>query len=89
MLPDVAPHSEAAQRLASAVQLKLTALLGDAYSDNSLAEYIVMMVAHKTQQAQMTENLVGRGGRLLAVPPSRLCAAQPHPRLLSARRWSS
>ena len=56
-LPDLDPKSPAGQRVAEAVQSKLVQYLGPTYTDKSLAQYVVVMLAHKTRQAQLADNV--------------------------------
>lgn len=57
-IPEIRPESPAGVALTTAVQDKLRKFLGADYTDRSLAQYVVVMLAHKTEQEPLGENLM-------------------------------
>ncbi|KAL4855256.1 Polyadenylate-binding protein 2 [Chlorella vulgaris] len=57
-IPDVDPKSAVGAALTTAIQTKLRTYLGADYVDRSLAQYVVIMLAHKTGQQGVGDNLV-------------------------------
>ncbi|EFN60040.1 hypothetical protein CHLNCDRAFT_133263 [Chlorella variabilis] len=57
-IPSLDPKSAAGLAVTTAVQGKLRHYLGADYEDRSLAQYVVIMLAHKTGQEAVAENLV-------------------------------
>lgn len=56
-IPDVDLKSAAGKQLVLAVQARLRHYLGKDYADESLAQYVVVMLAHKTEQQPVAANL--------------------------------
>lgn len=78
-IPDIDPKSQAGKRLVGSVQDKLKEFLGKDYADESLAQYVVVMLAHKTQQEALASNLL----EFLGDVDSKECASW----WVLRRRW--
>ena len=57
-LPTIEPNSSHGRRLEACVHDKLRQYLGAEYQDPSLAEYIVVMLSHKTNRIAVRQALV-------------------------------